>query len=241
TAELHIALASDSHDPCFAPEPFSLPYQRTVYEAMVEQADRAFRTLRSRHHDLSAADRELAGRVASLESKVREQLATMLGRELGAVRTRVHGDYHLGQVLCANADFVIIDFEGEPARPIRERRSKCSPLKDVAGMLRSFHYAAEAALLAHATNGAAQPKTQPALKSWAHYWRVYVAAAFLSEYLSFADKASLSPRSRGDLQILLQTYQLEKTTYELEYELNNRPDWVRIPLQGILQIMEERW
>jgi maltose alpha-D-glucosyltransferase / alpha-amylase len=238
TAELHIALASDSTDSDFAPEPFSLQHQRDVHEGMVEQAERSFQLLGDRLDYLPPADRDLAAKVQSLESAVRGRFDKILGHKLEALRTRVHGDYHLGQVLCTDGDFVIIDFEGEPARPISERRSKMSPLKDVAGMLRSFHYAAESALLGNARGSL--PAARPALEPWAHYWRAYISAAYLGKYLEVVDRATLAPKSREDLEILLQAYLLEKAAYELGYELNNRPNWVRIPLEGILQIVEER-
>ena len=161
-------------------------------------------------------------------------------RPITALRIRTHGDYHLGQVLYTGDDFVITDFEGEPARPLRERQRKHSPLKDVAGMLRSFHYAAYAGLFNQADQGRAL-----ALRG-AHRLRALGPGvvpsgsrlAFLHTYLAYAGPASLLPPTREERQVLLDAYLLEKAVYELGYELNNRPDWVRIPLQGIRQLWD---
>ncbi len=151
----------------------------------------------------------------------------------------MHGDYHLGQVLWTGNDFVIIDFEGEPGRPLGERRIKRSPLHDVAGMMRSFHYAAYAALLGA---GGLRPDDEERLggsaESWLRYWYGWVAAVFLRAYLQAADGAAFLPASRDDLDTLLDAFLLEKAVYELRYEVANRPDWVPIPLQGVRQLLE---
>ena len=152
--------------------------------------------------------------------------------------TRIHGDYHLGQVLFTGSDFVIIDFEGEPARPLAERRKKRSPLQDVAGMLRSFHYAAYAPLLHD--NGEKLPQEElQALESRAQYWQKWVSATFLKTYLEVSGNSNLIPKDREELALLLDLYLLDKAIYELGYELNNRPSWVRIPLDGILQLLQD--
>jgi trehalose synthase-fused probable maltokinase len=142
-------------------------------------------------------------------------------------------------VLATGEDFVITDFEGEPARPLRERQYKHSPLKDVAGMLRSFHYAAYAGLFTQGDTGAPAPaEARTALEPWAQVWYCWVAAAFLHTYLAYTGTASVLPPTRDECQGLLDAYLLEKAVYELGYELNNRPDWVRIPLQGIRQLWD---
>jgi maltose alpha-D-glucosyltransferase/alpha-amylase len=147
------------------------------------------------------------------------------------MRIRVHGDYHLGQVLYTGKDFVIIDFEGEPARPLSERRIKRSPLRDVAGMLRSFHYAAYTVF---ATRVAAE---RGALEPWAQFWYEWVGSAFLRAYLHRAGDAAFLPRAREELATMLRVYLLEKAVYEVGYELNNRPDWTWIPLRAITQLL----
>jgi maltose alpha-D-glucosyltransferase/alpha-amylase len=146
-----------------------------------------------------------------------------------AWRTRFHGDYHLGQVLLTRNDFVIIDFEGEPARPIEERRSKQSPLRDVAGMLRSFNYARWSALRRAAQNADELVRLDAAARAWERDTR----AAFLAGY-----QEALAPEAGPVDMQLLELFELEKAFYELRYELNNRIDWVPVPLQGILALLD---
>ncbi len=241
TAELHLALASDATDPLFAPEPFSAHYQRSIYQTMRSVAAQAFPLLRRHLPTLAPPVRALAQRVLELEGAVEKRFQSVLGRKITAMRIRHHGDYHLGQVLYTGKDFVIIDFEGEPARPLSERRIKRSPLRDVAGMLRSFHYAVYTVLLAQEAQGtvAPQPEIQTSRASWAQLWHLWVSARFLKSYRDAASRALFLPRSSEELQVLLDAYILEKAVYELSYELNNRPEWVRIPLSGILQLLGE--
>jgi maltose alpha-D-glucosyltransferase/alpha-amylase len=138
-------------------------------------------------------------------------------------------------VLYTGKDFVIIDFEGEPARPLSERRIKRSPLRDVAGMLRSFHYASYAARFGQVAG--VRPEDLDALDPLARFWYLWVSVAFLKAYLGVALQAGFLPQAREDLKVLLEAHLLEKALYELAYELNNRPDWVRIPLHGMLQLL----
>jgi maltose alpha-D-glucosyltransferase/alpha-amylase len=237
TAELHLALASDPEDPRFAPEPWAAPHQHALAQSMRDLATEAFRLLRPRLPDLPEAVREEAQQVLALEAAVLGAAQAVAQRPLTGLRIRTHGDYHLGQVLYTGDDFIITDFEGEPARPLRERQHKHSPLKDVAGMLRSFHYAAYAGLFNQVDTGTSSPsEALPACEPWAQWWYVWVSAAFLHTYLAYAGPAAVLPPTRDERQTLLDAYLLEKTVYELGYELNNRPDWVRIPLQGIRQL-----
>jgi maltose alpha-D-glucosyltransferase/alpha-amylase len=147
---------------------------------------------------------------------------------------RVHGDYHLGQVLRTEEDFVILDFEGEPARPINDRRAKQSPLKDVAGMIRSFGYAAYAALFAFTVHA---PDDFGPLEPWADTWEHWAADAFLNGYTAALGDAALLPRDTAARRTLLAAFTLDKALYELGYELDHRPDWVRIPLLGIRKLV----
>jgi maltose alpha-D-glucosyltransferase/alpha-amylase len=156
-------------------------------------------------------------------------LRDFLGRRLNAARIRVHGDFHLGQILKTSSDFVIIDFEGEPARGFSERRIKRPALRDVAGMLRSFSYAAEAGV-----NAAGAPE----LRGWSRFWVTCVSAAYLRSYLKTAGSASFVPRSPAEIEVLIRTLLLEKALYELRYELNSRPEMVGIPLRGILDLLD---
>ena len=148
-------------------------------------------------------------------------------------RIRIHGDYHLGQVLQVKTDYVILDFEGEPARPMSERRAKASPLKDVAGMLRSLGYAAYSGLMAFTTR---RPEDWESLEQWALLWERSMGAEFLRAYLQTARGAPFLPAADEDFRSLLGVFLLDKALYEFSYELNNRPAWLRIPLMGILSL-----
>jgi maltose alpha-D-glucosyltransferase/alpha-amylase len=234
TAELHKALASSTENPNFAPEPFSMFYQRSIYQSMQSQVSQVFPWLRARLKQLPDGLRGEAQQVLDLEGEIRRRYRALLQRKLNTTLIRVHGDYHLGQVLYTGRDFIIIDFEGEPARPLSERRIKRSPLRDVAGMLRSFHYASYMALFGQVSG--IRPEDFPALESWAHFWYTWVSVAFLKAYLTIAKDESLLPKDPLDFHVLLDAYLLTKAVYELGYELNNRPDWLKVPLRGLLQL-----
>ena len=148
----------------------------------------------------------------------------------------MHGDYHLGHVLWSEGDFYLLDFGGEPARPLAERRLKQSPLKDVAGMLRSFSYAASAALFAHASVRGSQTER---LEQWVRAWRIWVTGAFVKGYMTVPGIAPLVPAGTGQRETLLRLFVLDKAFTELNHELNSRPDWARIPLKGILELLPE--
>ncbi|HUZ47441.1 MAG TPA: putative maltokinase [Terriglobia bacterium] len=237
TAELHLALASDQKNPDFAPEPFSPSYQRSLHQSMRDLAIGTFQLLEQRLPELPEGVKQEAGKVRALEAQVLDRFQLVRDRGITAMRTRVHGDYHLGQVLYTGDDFVIIDFEGEPARPISERRIKRSPLRDVAGMLRSFHYAAYGALLDRIAAKVVPAAELAAFEPWANGWYAMVSSAFVKTYLEVAAQARFLPQGREELVALLDAYQLEKAIYEMAYELNNRPDWLRIPLRGILHML----
>src|SRR5438093_7598357 len=165
-------------------------------------------------------------------------LPIFLSRKITAMRVRCHGDYHLGQLLYTGKDFFIIDFEGEPARPLSERRLKRTALKDVAGMLRSFHYAAYAALFDVQTKGTLSTDGGSA-EPWADFWYYWVSVVFLKAYVEAASRGGFLPAAREELQVLLDAFLLDKAVYELGYEINNRPTWVKIPLRGILSLVGE--
>jgi len=238
TAEMHVALSSNMHDSAFLPEPFSAHYQRSLYQSMRNLTGQMLPLLQRRLRTLPEAVREEAKQVLDLQDRILKRFRSILDRKITAMRIRVHGDYHLGQVLFTGKDFVIIDFEGEPAHSLSVRRIKRSPLRDVAGMLRSFHYAANAPLIGKAGGGMFRPDDAARLEPWARCWHLWVSATFLSAYLESSAQASFLPRSREELSSLLSVYLLEKSIYELGYELNNRPDWVKLPLRGILQLLE---
>ena len=238
TAEMHVALSSNMDDSAFLPEPFSAHYQRSLYQSMRNLTGQMLPLLQRRLRTLPEAVREEAKQVLDLQDRILKRFRSILDRKITAMRIRVHGDYHLGQVLFTGKDFVIIDFEGEPAHSLSVRRIKRSPLRDVAGMLRSFHYAANAPLIGKAGGGMFRPDDAARLEPWARCWHLWVSATFLSAYLKSSAEASFLPRSREELSSLLSVYLLEKSIYELGYELNNRPDWVKLPLRGILQLLE---
>lgn len=231
TAELHLALAAGPADPGFAPEPFTADFRDALHRSMRGLADRIMGLLRMRFDALPEGRKPDARAVLGLEAQIAARFDALLARPIHASRTRIHGDYHLGQVLYTGDDFMIIDFEGEPARPLSERRMKRSPLQDVAGMLRSFHYAAYAAYFSQKQDGAPPAELEP----WARFWHWWVSVAYLKTYLQTAGNAAFLPAAPDDLKLLLDAFLVEKAVYELGYELNNRPDWVSIPLQGILQ------
>jgi len=239
TAQLHTALASATEDPDFAPEPFTLMYQNSIFYSMRRSTIRTMQLLRDVLPDLQPDAGADVERVLAQEQTIIDRIRLVRDRKMGASRIRCHGDYHLGQVLHTGKDFVIIDFEGEPARSLSERRLKRCPLRDVAGMLRSFHYAAHTALLRH-SSPALRPGDRPALEQWGRFWYTWVSVAFLSSYLDAVWPSGLLPADPEDLRILLDAYLLDKALYEVGYELNNRPDWVRVPLRGILDLLEVR-
>src|SRR5690606_32937729 len=157
--------------------------------------------------------------------------------QMVVTRIRIHGDYHLGQVLYTGKDFMIIDFEGEPNRPIGERRLKRSPLCDVASMLRSFDYAVIAAAEAvEARQGVVDPIV--ALDPWAELWRRRVSAVFKKSYYQVVETSALLPSDREEREMLVDVFVLEKSLYELGYEIDNRPHLVHIPMQGILRQLD---
>ena len=233
TGEMHAALSSDPTDPAFAPERITPLDHRSMYQSLSGLSTRAIDLLRTQVNKLPADAREEGRNVLELESRITSILKAFLGRRLNTSRIRVHGDYHLGQVLYTGHDFVIIDFEGEPTRSLYERRLKRLALRDVAGMLRSFSYASQAALRSQEI----KPERLPELQVWARFWVDSVSAVFLKSYLATAGNAPWIPQNQDDLELQLTTMLLEKALYELRYEMNLRPDWVRIPLRGILDLV----
>ncbi|MBD2041857.1 maltose alpha-D-glucosyltransferase [Microcoleus sp. FACHB-672] len=236
TAELHIALASDAENPDFAPEAFSTFYQRSIYQSARNLTGQVLLLLKNRLKTLSPESQKLGHTVLERQEQLMGRYQLVLNQKITAKRTRCHGDYHLGQVLYTGKDFIIIDFEGEPARSLSERRMKRSPLRDVAGMLQSFNYAANMGLRNEVESGMIREENLPVMEQWAEFWYTWVSTAFLNSYLTIAGSDSFLPKTKAELQVLLDAYVLEKVIYELGYELNNRPDWVHIPLRRILHL-----
>jgi maltose alpha-D-glucosyltransferase/alpha-amylase len=229
TAELHEALAARTGNADFDPEPLTRTDIDGYRLRALAEARAAFALLKTAMDQIPAADRDKANDVLARQDRVIARLDAAAAVDSRGKKIRIHGDYHLGQVLVTRNDFVIVDFEGEPGRSLEQRRAKQSPLRDVAGMLRSFSYVEHTALRNAAHSEVELNKLAPLV----HAWTVEVRAAFLSAYDVGARTASLY----GSLQPatgLLGLFELEKALYELRYELNNRPTWVGIPLQGIL-------
>jgi len=231
TARLHLALA-DIQAPGFAPEPFTSNYQRNRFQALRDSHTRALRILQQRRASLPEAERELASEVERRRKEMIDLYSPMVTLRIDGQKIRIHGDLHLGQVLNTGNDFVIVDYEGEPRRPIGERLLKRSPLVDVAGMLRSFHYAASMAVRRRPVGDAV------VLGKWAAQWVERVERYFIDAYLATVQDSPLLPRDPASLEALLRAFMLNKAIYELGYELTYRPDWVGIPLCGILAIAD---
>jgi trehalose synthase-fused probable maltokinase len=189
--------------------------------------------LTSRLDSLPKEQRKLAQTILNQRTRLDAFFDAFLKRPLDVVLTRTHGDLHLGQMLFTGKDFIIIDFEGEPARPLDERRRKRSPLRDVAGMLRSFDYAAFSEMTRQVQLGALGNANFATLEPWARFWETWSSWAFLRGYLETSGAAAYLPKGIDELRDLLSTLVLEKAVYELGYELDNRPDWVFIPLHSI--------
>jgi maltose alpha-D-glucosyltransferase/alpha-amylase len=234
TAEMHLALAS-SDLPDFKPEAYSLHYQRSIFSSLQSLVRVAFSSLSKNMKSLPADVQKEAEEVLKMKGEVLSTLKKIYSHKIDATKIRVHGDYHLGQVLFTGNDFLILDFEGEPARSYSERRLRYSSLRDVAGMIRSFHYAAYGSLFLDNRNGNDEINTLlPHVEQWFHY----MSGFFMKAYLKVAEKTSFIPKESEDLAILMQTFLLQKAIYELNYELNNRPDWVIVPLRGIKSILK---
>jgi maltose alpha-D-glucosyltransferase/alpha-amylase len=232
TGELHVALAANIANPAFASQPMSKEDLKTTIDGMRHRAEEHLNLLEAVLPQLDDRMHDAARQVLELRDALLQQFDDLRGLTAPPTRIRCHGDYHLGQVLVTEGDVVIIDFEGEPARPMAQRRAKSSPLRDVAGMLRSFSYAALTAIGAATET---RPDDAKRLAPWADLWQTWVSATFLRAYLAATHHAEFLPPP-GDFDVLLRAYVLEKALYELAYELNNRPAWVHIPLTGIAQL-----
>ncbi|MGK7392353.1 MAG: putative maltokinase [Candidatus Cyclobacteriaceae bacterium M2_1C_046] len=231
TAEMHLALASDHEDQDFAPVDFDIDYQKSLFNSMQELTRNRINLLRQKFDDIPERVKSLGKEIIDSEEYVIDAFDRIRERKLNEKRTRIHGDYHLGQVLFTGDDFVIIDYEGEPGFSFAERRVKKSPFKDVAGMVRSFHYAAYSKLLLNENFKEKYKELQP----WAEQWYQYISKFYLAAYL---DRMGMDNLSK-DNKTLFEVYTLEKAVYELGYELNSRPDWVGIPLRGINFLIDQ--
>jgi maltose alpha-D-glucosyltransferase/alpha-amylase len=233
TAEMHLALASPTDDPAFAPEPLMAEDFQSVLVDLQQNASRVLDLLKERVAYLPDEVVEVAATVLSRRRRILDHFGALKLNGFQTQRIRIHGDYHLGQVLRVKTDFVILDFEGEPARPLANRRAKQCPLKDVAGMLRSFSYATYSSLINYTARHA---EDVARLEPWAQLWERSAATAFLRAYRETAQGAAFLPIESRDFRKLLDVFLLDKALYEVLYELNARPAWVRIPLIGLMSL-----
>jgi maltose alpha-D-glucosyltransferase/alpha-amylase len=238
TAEMHLALAADASAPAFAPEPFAADDLTNAVKRTLAQTERTLQALQSAldggrlrvsEETMSRAHKLLASR-ESLERHI-QHAATL---KVDSTKIRIHGDYRLAQVLLVEGDFYVQHFEGHLSWPAAAQRERQSPLRDVAGMLRSFSYASHAALLTRATT---RPEDLPNLEQWAHVWQAWTTGALLQQYLGAAGSASFLPSASATREALLTFYMLDRAVRELDGELNNRPDWVGIPITGLLELI----
>ncbi len=237
TAELHLALAADGKNPEFAPEPFTTYYQRSLYQTMRNSARYTLQKLRDALPGLLVEARTPAQRVLDLEPQLLKHFHSLLSLRVSAARIRCHGDYGLRQVLHTGKDFVIVDFEGHPGQPVSERRIKRLVLRDIAGMLCSFQYAADTALTRQVELGRLGPDERHRLTPWAGCWRLWVSVAFLKGYLDTLGHSPLLPARDEELQALLELYLLHRTVDELGDHLALEPTFVRPACEGILQLL----
>jgi maltose alpha-D-glucosyltransferase / alpha-amylase len=235
TAELHRAFASDPTNPSFSPEPIEPEDLKAWREAIRALAQRVFTILDKARQTVADPVREPVETLLARKDECLAAIDALSSRKVVASKTRIHGDYHLGQVLVAQNDFYIIDFEGEPARSLAERRIKSSPFKDVAGMLRSFEYAEWAALFAFSEHEA---DSVAKLLPFASAWRACAQEAFLSAYYEAIGDCPSYPKDRRDADRLVKLFTLEKALYEIGYEANNRPTWLRIPITGLQTVLD---
>jgi maltose alpha-D-glucosyltransferase/alpha-amylase len=204
-------------------------------------AGHALRTLSLKQRSLDSASAQSAARILTHPERIESRLEAFLKRKLSVVRIRCHGNLHLGQILYTGKDFVIIDFDGEPARPLSERRRKRTAMRDLATMLRSFHRAAFGTLAEQTRGGALGERDFASMEQWARLWQTSTSRAFLTEYLVVADGAPFVPRARDELAVMLEALILERALYELGRELGResggQPRWAGIALHSIEQIV----
>lgn len=235
TAGLHMAFSLDQETPDMVPEAFSMLYQKSLYQAMRTQTKKNLQLLKERLRALSPEEETLAKKVIASEEAILTILKKLELRRFSAHKIRIHGDLHLGQIICTENDVVIIDFEGEPALPLGERRLKRPVVQDIAGMVRSFDYALTHYLLEAGTIN------DEASAFAANVLFAAIRESFVESYLKAIEKAPLPlvPGNPRDLDVLMNAYLLNKAVYEIGYEIRNRPLWIRIPMEGLLNILKE--
>jgi maltose alpha-D-glucosyltransferase / alpha-amylase len=231
---MHLALAGSNEFADFAPEPTGPEDVQRWVEEVAVHAERVFEALRQRRDAIREADRPLVDQLLAQHETLRERLNALLPPDIDGLKIRHHGDFHLGQMLIVRDDIFIIDFEGEPRRPLAERRRKAPAARDVAGLIRSIDYSATAALERVLK---VAPDEQGKLGAALDEWRDRATMAFLAAYGDTMTNARLWPADPAAAERLLNFFVLEKAFYEIEYELAYRPDWLRVPLTGAIRIL----
>jgi maltose alpha-D-glucosyltransferase/alpha-amylase len=229
TGQLHLALASDSGHPDFAPEDFSLHYQRSLYSSMQSLVREASQGVQRNLSQLSPAIVEAATQLLENKERLLDILKRIYSKKLDVTKIRIHGNYHLGQVLLTGKDLAIKDFGGDPYRTLSERRLKRSPLRDVVAMIASFHYTAYEGL-----------RDTPELLPFAGFWAYHQSGFFVKAYLETVHEASFIPVNKQDLQMMLQTYLLQRALHNLADDMNSRPEWAIVPLGIIKTVLNEQ-
>lgn len=236
TAEMHVALGSDIRDTAFVPDKFNGDYEVWLKNRLIYQFQNRLNTIENNFHKLSGESLEMAQEFLSRKKEIRRRFLDFNWTKLKSERIRIHGDYHLGQVLVKDEDFYMLDFEGEPESTIRDRKVKQPPIKDVAGLLRSFHYAIYSVILNNTDKyGVDRSKAM----DYGELLYKYITGVFLSDYINYVQQNNLNIGYIKEVEFLLKYTMLEKAVYELGYELNSRPRWAIIPLRGIISIINE--
>src|SRR5712672_1906423 len=236
-AEMHLALAGSNEFADFTPEPTRPEHVRLWIDDVVARAEHVFDTLKQKRDTLKEADRLLVDQMLAQRTALHDRLCALLPETIDSLNIRHHGDFHLGQMLIVKDDIFIIDFEGEPRRSLAERRRKAPAARDVAGLMRSIDYSATAAL-ERALKSA--PDEQGKIARALDDWRERSVTAVLAAYREFMVDRRLWPAEAGDGDRLLDFFLLEKVCYELEYEMAHRPEWLRVPLTGVLRILSQQ-
>jgi maltose alpha-D-glucosyltransferase/alpha-amylase len=238
TAELHLALAANAEDPAFAPEPYTDFYRHGLYHGMLARLGRTSELLRSRLKSLPEDVRPDVQGLLERQAAVRTRFQYLRDNRITAMRIRVHGDLHLGQVLYTGRDFVFLDFEGDPDRPLSERRIKRSPLQDIAGMLDSLYHASHGVLFGEAPGVIPKPESLKALNSWAKLWFRTAGAAYVTAYLATPGIDAYAPSNREHLRALLRLFLLDTSLRKVAHLAVDAPARVRIPIHAILELLE---
>jgi maltose alpha-D-glucosyltransferase/alpha-amylase len=237
TAELHGALSSHPEIQAFAPEPFTDFYRYGLYHGMLGLMGRSLDALRLRLKTLPEAARHTAEELLANESNIRDGLLPLRDHRISGTRIRIHGDYQLGNVLFAGNDAIIQNFDGPAGRPLSERRIKRPALRDVASMISSMHYAAHAVSYGYVPGVVKGREQMARIDRWAENWHRWVSATFLQGYLENARGKDFLPETDSETEILLRAHLIEKALMEIAYELEHRPEWVGIPVHGLLTLL----